>query len=99
MIINDAPDPTRRLASYTTPYNTTSGITCFNRESIAAVTEVSPLDSNSGKQEIEVHLKSGTIFTITEDELKSDLIMADLMGLNGLSTIAVEAKVLNRETP
>ncbi len=99
MIINDAPDPTHRLTSYTLPYNTTSGITCFNRESIAAVTEVSPLDSNSGKQEIEVHLKSGTIFTITEDELQSDLIMADLMGLNGLSPIAVEAKVLNRETP
>ena len=92
MIINDQTDHLQSLALYTAPYNTTSGITCFKRDSIAAVTEVSP-------QEIEVHLKSGSIFTITEDKLNSDIIMADLMGLIGHSTMAVEAKVLNRDTP
>ena len=92
MIINDQPDLPQSLASYTPPYNTTSGITCFNRDSIAAVTEIS-------SHEIEVHLKSGSIFTITEDELTSDIIMADLMGLSEPSSIAVEAKELNRETP
>jgi hypothetical protein len=92
MIINNQPDSFHSVTSYTVPYTTTSGITCFNRDSIAAVTEVS-------FHEIEVHLKSGSIFTITEDELTSDIIMADLMGLSEPSSIAVEAKELNRETP
>lgn len=92
MIINDQPDPFQSVTLYTTSYNTTSGITCFNRDSIAAVTEVS-------SHEIEVHLKSGSIFTITEDDLPSDIIMADLMGISGPPRIAVKAKELNRETP
>jgi len=41
MIINNQPDSFHSVTSYTVPYTTTSGITCFNRDSIAAVTEVS----------------------------------------------------------
>ncbi len=63
------------LNDFTQPYKTDGGVSCIRRDSIAAFTTTS--------DEITVHLRSGTIFTITLDENESDIerITADLAGI------------------
>lgn len=70
------------MSDFTEPYKTDGGVSCIRRDSIAAFTTT--------EDEITVHLRSGTIFTITLSENEADIenITADLAGL--VATDAVE---------
>ena len=70
------------MNDFTEPYKTDGGVSCIRRDSIAAFTTT--------QDEITVHLRSGTIFTITLSENEADIenITADLAGL--VSADAVE---------
>jgi len=63
------------MNDFTEPYKTDGGVSCIRRDSIAAFTTT--------QDEITVHLRSGTIFTITLSENEADIenITADLAGL------------------
>ena len=63
------------MNDFTEPYKTDGGISCIRRDSIAAFTTTT--------DEITVHLRSGTIFTITLDENEANIenITADLAGI------------------
>jgi hypothetical protein len=63
------------MSDFTEPYKTDGGVSCIRRDSIAAFTTT--------EDEITVHLRSGTIFTITLSENEADIenITADLAGI------------------
>ena len=63
------------MSDFTEPYKTDGGVSCIRRDSIAAFTTTD--------DEITVHLRSGTIFTITLSENEADIenITADLAGI------------------
>lgn len=63
------------MNDFTEPYKTDGGVSCIRRDSIAAFTTT--------EDEITVHLRSGTIFTITLSENEADIenITADLAGI------------------
>tara|TARA_R110000796_G_scaffold97027_1_gene203775 strand:+ start:239 stop:493 length:255 start_codon:yes stop_codon:yes gene_type:complete len=62
-------------AVFTEPYKTKAGISCLRRDNIAAFTTIN-------EKNIEVHLKSGTIFTIQIQDNQPESVVADLMGFN-----------------
>ncbi len=63
------------MNDFTEPYKTDGGVSCIRRDSIAAFTTT--------KDEITVHLRSGTIFTIPIADNEADIenITADLAGI------------------
>ena len=63
------------MNDFTEPYKTDGGISCIRRDSIAAFTTTT--------DEITVHLRSGTIFTIPIADNEADIenITADLAGI------------------
>ncbi len=72
------------MNDFTEPYKTDGGVSCIRRDSIAAFTTT--------EDEITVHLRSGTIFTITLSENEADIenITADLAGLVAADTVENE---------
>lgn len=72
------------MNDFTEPYKTDGGVSCIRRDSIAAFTTT--------EDEITVHLRSGTIFTITLSENEADIenITADLAGLLAADTVENE---------
>jgi hypothetical protein len=72
------------MNDFTEPYKTDGGISCIRRDSIAAFTTTA--------DEITVHLRSGTIFTIPIADNEADIenITADLAGLVAAGAVESE---------